>query len=164
MCCFSILCWIHRQESAIGMHMSPSSWSSLPPPTHSHHTGLSPSSGVNSLHHAANSHWLSIFIYGVYFKSLCLTFPTIFELFEGSGINIFLPWSTCNAMRILGAQDTFYLNVFSSSIWIRSVAISYRMIFKTFCTVKKEIIILQAIKILIVEYSKWNYSSYSCKT
>ena len=44
-----------QHESAIGIHASPSSWSSLPPSTHP--TLLD---SLSSLSHTANSHWLSI--------------------------------------------------------------------------------------------------------
>ena len=45
--CFTIL-WcttIHQHESIIGIHMSPPSWTSLPPPSPFHHSRLSQSSG-----------------------------------------------------------------------------------------------------------------------
>ena len=38
----------------------PSLWTSLPSPTPSHPSGLSQSTGLSSLCHTANSHWLSI--------------------------------------------------------------------------------------------------------
>ena len=50
---------IDQHESAIGIHVSPPSWTSLPPPTLSHpssHRALD----LNSLHHTENSPWLSI--------------------------------------------------------------------------------------------------------
>ena len=50
----------HQHESAIGIHTSPPSWASLPPPTPSHPSRLSQSPGC-SLHHTANSPWLCIF-------------------------------------------------------------------------------------------------------
>ena len=55
---------IHHHESAIGIHMSPSSWTSLPPPTSSHSSRLSQTLDLNSLNHTANSHGLSYFTYG----------------------------------------------------------------------------------------------------
>ena len=51
----------HQHESAIGLHMSPPSWASLPPPSPSHPSRLSQSPGLSSLHHTANSPWLCIF-------------------------------------------------------------------------------------------------------
>ena len=42
--CFTILCWFHNQhKSATDLHMSPPSWTSLPPPTPSHPSRLSQS-------------------------------------------------------------------------------------------------------------------------
>ena len=38
---------IHQHESAIGIHISPSTWTSLPPPTPSHPSWLSQSSGLS---------------------------------------------------------------------------------------------------------------------
>ena len=46
----------HQHESAIGVHMSPPSWVSLP----SHASRLLQSPSWSSLSHTANSHWLSI--------------------------------------------------------------------------------------------------------
>ena len=47
---------IHQHESAIGIPMSPPSWTSTP----SHPSRLLQSLGLSSLSHTANSHWLSI--------------------------------------------------------------------------------------------------------
>ena len=52
------------------MHLSPSSWPSLPPPTPCHTLKLSQSTYLSSLSHTANSHWLSILHTVVY------TFPS----------------------------------------------------------------------------------------
>jgi len=52
---------IHQHGSAIGIHMSPPFfWDSLPPLTLRHLSRSSQSLGLRSLHHTANSHWLSI--------------------------------------------------------------------------------------------------------
>ena len=50
----------HQHKSAIGIHLSPPSWISLPPPSPSHPTRLLQIPGLSSLSHTANSHWLSI--------------------------------------------------------------------------------------------------------
>ena len=50
----------HPHESAIGIHMSPPSWTSLPPPSPAHPTRLSQSPSLGSLRHTANSLWLSV--------------------------------------------------------------------------------------------------------
>ena len=46
----------HRHESAIGLPMSPPTWTSLPPPSLSCPSRLLPSPGLSSLSHTANSH------------------------------------------------------------------------------------------------------------
>ena len=51
---------IHKDESTIGVHMSPSSWTPLPPPAPSHFYRLSQITDLNCLSHTANSHWLSV--------------------------------------------------------------------------------------------------------
>ena len=57
-------CWlvsaIHQYESLIGIHMSPSSQTSLPPPPPSHPSRLSWNASLNSLSHSASFHWLPI--------------------------------------------------------------------------------------------------------
>ena len=55
-----LVCAIHQHESAIGIHTSPPSGTSLPPPIPYHPSRLSQRIGFNSLHHTANSHWLCI--------------------------------------------------------------------------------------------------------
>ena len=45
--------------TAIGMHVTPPSWASLPPPFPSHPSTLSQSPGMSFLGHTASSHWLS---------------------------------------------------------------------------------------------------------
>ena len=60
----------------IGIHVSPRPWTSLPLPTPSHPSRLSRSTGVSSLCHTADSHWLSILrmvIYMWYCYSLNLS-------------------------------------------------------------------------------------------
>ena len=51
---------VHQLESAAGIHMSHSSWTSHPPPTTSHPSRLSQRIGFESLYHIAYSHWLSV--------------------------------------------------------------------------------------------------------
>ena len=53
---------IHQHESAIGTHVFPPSWTSFPPATPYHPSRLSKSTGLRSLHHIANSHWLSVLL------------------------------------------------------------------------------------------------------
>ena len=49
-----------QHEWAVGIHMSPLSCTHLPSSPASHPFRWSQSTGLSSLHHAANSHWLSI--------------------------------------------------------------------------------------------------------
>ena len=65
---------IQQHESATGIHMSPPSWTSLPPlPTPSHPRGCQWAQGLSSLHHTANSPWLSNFTYGNVYVSMLLS-------------------------------------------------------------------------------------------
>ena len=50
--------FIQEHQSAPGIHMSPPSLTSLPPPTPSHLSRLSQSTRLRSLCHTANSHFL----------------------------------------------------------------------------------------------------------
>ena len=50
----------HQHESAVGLLMSPPTWTSLPPSPPSHPSRLLPSPSLSSLSHVANSHWLSV--------------------------------------------------------------------------------------------------------
>ena len=59
----------HQHESAIGIHMSPPSYKSLPLLSPSYPSRLSRSPGLSSLSQTPNSHWLSILHIVVY------TFP-----------------------------------------------------------------------------------------
>ena len=65
---------IHQQKSAIDIHMSLLSWSSLPPPTPSHPSRLSQSTSLSSLSHTANSHWRSILHMLIYVSVLLSPF------------------------------------------------------------------------------------------
>ena len=47
----------YQHESAIGIHIFPPLWTSLPPPIP---LDCHRASGLSSLHHTANSHWISI--------------------------------------------------------------------------------------------------------
>ena len=62
---------VHQYQSAIGIHMSPPSGTSLPPPTPSHRCSLSQSSDLSSMHHTTNSHWLSILHMVIYMFPCC---------------------------------------------------------------------------------------------
>ena len=57
---------IHQHESATGIHVSPPSLTSLPPPTPSHPSRLLRSPGLSSLIQIADSHWLSVLHMVVY--------------------------------------------------------------------------------------------------
>ena len=68
-----------KHESVIGIHMSPPSWASLPPPTRSHPSRLWQSTRLSSLNHRANSHWLSISHILIYtFQCCSLSLPWAF--------------------------------------------------------------------------------------
>ena len=57
---------IHQHEPAVGIHMSPTFWTSLPYPQPSHPSRLSQNHSPSSLGHITNSHWLSILDGNVY--------------------------------------------------------------------------------------------------
>ena len=50
----------HRHESTISLPISPSTWTSLPPPPPSHLSRLLLNPGLSSLSYTANCQWLSI--------------------------------------------------------------------------------------------------------
>ena len=61
--CFIIIVLVsatHQDESAIGVHMSPPSWTSLLPSAPSHPCRLSQGTRLSSLCFTANPHWLSL--------------------------------------------------------------------------------------------------------
>ena len=75
--CFTVLCWglsyISMNQSQV-TRMSPPSWSSLPPPTQSHSSRLSQSTGFSSRPYTANSHWLSVLQMIIHmFQCYCLS-------------------------------------------------------------------------------------------
>ena len=54
--CFTMLCWfLCTTWSTVSIHLLPSSWTSLPPPTPGHPSRLSQSAGLSSLYHIATS-------------------------------------------------------------------------------------------------------------
>ena len=57
---------IHQHEPAVGIHMSPTFWTSLPYPQPSHPARLSQNHSPSSLGHITNSYWLSILDGNVY--------------------------------------------------------------------------------------------------
>ena len=66
-------CWfppLYQCESAIGIQMSPPSWTSLPPPFPSNPCRLSHSLGFE-LSHTADSHWLFILYLVMYMLQCC---------------------------------------------------------------------------------------------
>ena len=52
----SLVSAIHQHESAIGIHMSPPCWNTLPS---SHPSVMLQSPSLNSMSHTGNSHWLT---------------------------------------------------------------------------------------------------------
>ena len=62
---------IYQHESAVGIHMSPPSWASLPPPTPSHPSRLSQNTWLSPLLHTANSHQLSVLHMGMFMFKCC---------------------------------------------------------------------------------------------
>ena len=62
----------HQRESATGLPTVPSTGTSLPPPPPSHPSRLSPSPGLSSLSHTANSHRLST-LHTVMYVSMLLS-------------------------------------------------------------------------------------------
>ena len=57
---YSLVSTKHQHESAIGIHMSPPTWISLPPPSPPHPSRLLPSPSLSSLSQTTDSHWLSV--------------------------------------------------------------------------------------------------------
>ena len=67
---------IYQHELVVLFHMSPPSWISLPPPTHSHPSMLLQSSSLSSLSHRVNSHWLFAYV-SVYASMLLSPFLSL---------------------------------------------------------------------------------------
>ena len=61
---------MYQCEAATGIHMSPPSWNSLPPPIPSHPSRLSHSLGFE-LSHTADSYWLCILYLVMYMFQCC---------------------------------------------------------------------------------------------
>ena len=85
--CFMILCWFHQHQhgSAIGINVYPPSWNTLPFSTPSSPSRLSQNTGLSSLHHTTNSHWLSIL------NKIMYLFPCYIAFLSAS----FQRWSRC---------------------------------------------------------------------
>ena len=69
----------YQHEPAIGMHMSPPSWTSLPSPSPFHQSRLLQSPCLSSLSDTANSHWLSVLHVVIRFP--CYSLHTFHPLF-----------------------------------------------------------------------------------
>ena len=96
---------IHQDESAIGMHVSPPSLTSLPPPTP---LGCQ-SPGLSSLSHTANFHWLSVLhmvVYTLPCYSLHLSHPLLPPPWP---VSISLHLHCCPVNRFL---STIFLHIY----------------------------------------------------
>ena len=62
----------HQHQSAIDIHVSSPFWTALPSPNLYHPSRLSETTGLSSLFHTANSHFLSILTYGNVYVSMLL--------------------------------------------------------------------------------------------
>ena len=100
---------IHQHESAIGIHMSSPSWTSLPPPTPSHPSRLSQSTGLSSLSHTANSHWQSI-LHMVMYMFPCYSLHSSHPLpfLHPASISLLL----CLPLHCYPANRFFFYNIF----------------------------------------------------
>ena len=96
---------ICQHKSAIGIHMSPTSWTSLQPSTLSHPSRLSQSTGLRFLCHTANSHQISI-LHMVIYMFLCFT------------LNSFHPLLLCVQKFV------FYVCIFMAALQIDSSVLS----------------------------------------
>ena len=90
----------HQHKSAMGIHMSPPSWASLPLLTPSSPSRLSQSPSFSSLSHTANSHWLSI-LHMVKYMFQCYS-PNLSNL----GLFHFFP---CSLLWLLPSTHIFNL-------------------------------------------------------
>ena len=106
----------HQYESAIGMYMSPPSWTSLPSPCPSH-SSLLQSPSLSSLSHTANSHWLSILCKVMLSFHLSLSihptlsfphhppYPRSISLFSIMSVSPLLPWFQVNSYPLFSNLD-----------------------------------------------------------
>ena len=108
---------IHQHGSTIGIHMPPSSGTSLLPSIPSHSSRLSQSSGLSSLSHIANSHWLSIF-YMLPHYSLHLSHPLLTPMSISHSLRLRLHRCSANGLSSTMFLDFIYMSSYTIFVFL----------------------------------------------
>ena len=128
-----------QHESALGLLMSPPTWTSLPPFSPSHPSRLLPSTGLSSLSHRANPIGYKRF----YDLNHCFSSLTLMRLSSGAMASLIL--QTCDAHSDLRAFELLLLLL--EPVCPRAFAWHFLMLFKS----------------LFKWYTKWNSFSIPSK-
>ena len=120
---------ICQHESAIGIRISPPSWTPLPPLSPSHPLGCRKALALGSLHHTSSFHWLSVLQVVVY-RFQCCSLKSSHPLLPLC-LKVCSLWSCllcCPAGRIISNLSRFlYICVnirhLSFSFWLTSLCI-----------------------------------------
>ena len=121
----------HQHESALCIHMSSPSWTSLQPPTPSHSSSLSQSPGLSPLSHTANSHWEATSHMVVYMfpcASPHLSHPssphTVSTSLHSLSVSPLLPANRFISTIFLDSRLCFNIRYLFSSFWPTSLCVT----------------------------------------
>ena len=96
-----------QHESAIGIHISPPFWTSLPSPSPSHPSRLIQSPCLSFLSHTANSHWL--FILHMVINFPCYSFHTSHPLLPSLHVHKSILYVCfCTAVLKINSSVSFF--------------------------------------------------------
>ena len=128
---------IHQHESAIGIHISPPSWTFLPSPTPFHPSRMLQSTSLSPLCHTADSHWLSILHMVIYNIHATLSVHPSLS-FPHSVHKLLLYVSVSTAALQIGSSvliflDSIYVHIYmifpNQKFWGRSYSTSLPFFF-----------------------------------
>ena len=117
---------VHQHEAAIGIHMSPRSWTSLPPPSPSHLSRWSQFPVLSSLHQAANPHWLSVSHVVVYVS---------FHQFVPPSPSPYVSLSLCLRLLANGFISTIFLDSICMCVCVNTRYLFFSFWFTSLCMI-----------------------------